>query len=144
MFNQLKNLKTMLPKSFYNSSSLLDLFFNNELFNNSFSNFEPHSNIKETDKEYKVELAVPGLEKEDIKLTIKKNMLIVSSDKKQENTEEDKGYFRKEFNYSKFEQRYKLPIEIKKEDIKANYKNGILYINIPKSEVEEDKFIEIE
>jgi HSP20 family protein len=133
----------MLPKQFYNSNSLLDLLFNEFHDNKSETLFEPYSNIKETDKEYKVELAIPGLEKDDIKITIKKNMLIISSNKQYENKEEDKGYFRKEFNYSKFEQKYKLPIEIKKEDIKANYKNGILYIAIPKSEIEEDKYIEI-
>ena len=99
----------------------------------------PAINVKETDKAYVVELAAPGLKKEDFNVHINdEGNLIVKMEKKNENKEEDKSarYLRREFSYSKFEQTLLLPDDVKREDIKAHVENGVLTVELPK-QVEE-------
>ena len=99
----------------------------------------PAINVKETDKAYVVELAAPGMKKEDINVHINdEGNLIVKMEKKNENKEEDKSarYLRREFSYSKFEQTLLLPDDVKREDIKAHVENGVLTVELPK-QVEE-------
>ena len=82
----------------------------------------PAINVKETDKAYVVELAAPGMKKEDFNVHVNdEGNLIIKMEKKQENKEEDKSarYLRREFSYSKFEQTLLLPDDVKREDIKA-------------------------
>ena len=99
----------------------------------------PAINVKETDKVYVVELAAPGMKKEDFNVHINdEGNLIVKMEKKNENKEEDKSarYLRREFSYSKFEQTLLLPDDVKREDIKAHVENGVLTVELPK-QVEE-------
>ena len=99
----------------------------------------PAINVKETDKAYVVELAAPGMKKEDFNVQINdEGNLIVKMEKKNENKEEDKSarYLRREFSYSKFEQTLLLPDDVKREDIKAHVENGVLTVELPK-QVEE-------
>ena len=99
----------------------------------------PAINVKETDKAYVVELAAPGMKKEDFNVHINdEGNLIVKMEKKNENKEEDKSarYLRREFSYSKFEQTLLLPDDVKREDIKAHVENGMLTVELPK-QVEE-------
>ncbi len=99
----------------------------------------PAINVKETDKAYVVELAAPGMKKEDFNVHINdEGNLIVKMEKKNENKEEDKSarYLRREFSYSKFEQTLLLPDNVKREDIKAHVENGVLTVELPK-QVEE-------
>ena len=99
----------------------------------------PAINVKETDKAYVVELAAPGMKKEDFNVHInEEGNLIVKMEKKNENKEEDKSarYLRREFSYSKFEQTLLLPDDVKREDIKAHVENGVLTVELPK-QVEE-------
>ena len=99
----------------------------------------PAINVKETDKAYVVELAAPGMKKEDFNVHINdEGNLIVKMEKKNENKEEDKSarYLRREFSYSKFEQTLLLPDDVKREDIKAHVENGVLTVELPK-QVEE-------
>lgn len=99
----------------------------------------PAINVKETDKAYVVELAAPGMKKEDFNVHINdEGNLIVKMEKKDENKEEDKSarYLRREFSYSKFEQTLLLPDDVKREDIKAHVENGVLTVELPK-QVEE-------
>ena len=99
----------------------------------------PAINVKETDKAYVVELAAPGMKKEDFNVHINdEGNLIVKMEKKNENKEEDKSarYLRREFSYSKFEQTLLLPDDVKREDIKAHVENGVLTAELPK-QVEE-------
>jgi HSP20 family protein len=95
----------------------------------------PAINVKVTDKAYIVELAAPGMRKEDFNVHVNdEGNLIVKMEKKQENKEEDKSarYLRREFSYSKYEQTLLLPDDVKREDIKARVENGVLTVELPK------------
>ena len=100
----------------------------------------PAINVLETEKEYKVELAAPGLTKNDFNVHIDEdNNLVISMEKKSENKEEEKEgrYLRREFSYSKFQQTLVLPDDVDKEGITASVENGVLNVQLPK--LAEDK-----
>ena len=103
----------------------------------------PAINVFETEKEYKVELAAPGMTKEDFNVHIdEENNLVISMEKKTENKEEKKEgrYLRREFSYSKFQQTMILPDDVDKEKISAQVENGVLNVDLPKfSEQEKEK-----
>lgn len=95
----------------------------------------PAINVKENDNEYKVEIAAPGMSKDDFKIRInEENELVVSLEHKNEEKEErkDEKYLRREFSYSHFEQTLLLPDNIRKEDITAKMEHGVLNITLPK------------
>lgn len=95
----------------------------------------PAINVKESDKAYTVELAAPGMKKEDFNVHINdEGNLVIKMEQKQEHKEEDKNtrYLRREFSYSKFEQTLILPDDVKKEDISAKVENGVLTVGLPK------------
>ena len=100
----------------------------------------PAVNIKETDKQYDIQVAAPGMTKEDFKVNITDdNYLVLTVEKKNECKDEDKKkkYLRREFSYHKFEQSFALPEDVNKDEIKATANNGILTIDIPKVKVVE-------
>lgn len=102
----------------------------------------PAINVFETEKEYKVELAAPGMTKEDFNVRIDEdNNLVISMEKKTENKEEKKEgrYLRREFSYSKFQQTMILPDNVDKEKISAAVENGVLSVQLPKISEEEVK-----
>ena len=103
----------------------------------------PAINVFETAKEYKVELAAPGMTKEEgVGHIDEENNLVISMEKKTENKEEKKEgrYLRREFSYSKFQQTMILPDDVDKEKISAQVENGVLNIDLPKfSEQEKEK-----
>ena len=110
-----------------------------DLFDTDFvpkSNYTaPAINVKESDKAYTVELAAPGIKKEDFNVHINdEGNLIIKMESKQEHKEEDKNtrYLRREFSYSKYEQTLILPDDVKKDDIKAHVENGVLTVELPK------------
>jgi|SRR6185312_3739544 len=118
----------------------------NDLFDTDFFNFDndfmklksinaPSVNVSETDKEFKIEMAAPGLEKKDFKVTIDKGLLSISSEKETEKTEEKKNYWRKEFSYNQFSRSFQLPDNTVTDKIDAKYDNGILSVVLPKKEV---------
>ncbi|WP_367769311.1 Hsp20/alpha crystallin family protein [Flavobacterium sp. WC2421] len=96
----------------------------------------PSVNLKETDKKIEVELAAPGLKKEDFKVEIDNNILSISSEKEEEKEETRKkgNYYRKEFNYQSFCRTFSLPDYADENNINANYKDGILHVEIAKKE----------
>ena len=97
----------------------------------------PAINVKENDKAYIVELAAPGMKKEDFNVHINdEGNLIIKMESKQEQKEEDKStrYLRREFSYSKFEQTLLLPDDVEKEQIKAKVEHGVLTVELPKHE----------
>ncbi|MBE6266706.1 MAG: Hsp20/alpha crystallin family protein [Prevotella ruminicola] len=110
-----------------------------DLFDTDFvpkSNYTaPAINVKESDKAYTVELAAPGMKKEDFNVHINdEGNLIIKMESKQEHKEEDKNtrYLRREFSYSKYEQTLILPDDVKKDDIKAHVENGVLTVELPR------------
>ena len=111
----------------------------NDLFNTEFlpkvSATAPAINVKESDKAYTVELAAPGMKKEDFNVHINDDgNLVVKMESKNEAKEEDKTtrYLRREFSYSKFEQTLILPDDVKKDAISAKVENGVLTVELPK------------
>ena len=111
----------------------------NDLFNTEFmpkmSATAPAINVKESDKAYTVELAAPGMKKEDFNVHINdEGNLIIKMEQKNEKKEEDKNtrYLRREFSYSKYEQTLILPDDVKKEDISAKVEHGVLTVELPR------------
>ena len=111
----------------------------------------PAINVIESDTDYKVEVAAPGMTKEDFNIHLSEdNELVISMEKKTETNEEDKQnkkYLRREFSYTKFQQALVLPDDVEKDKINANVTNGVLTIELPKRTPEEkakiNKVIEI-
>jgi len=99
----------------------------------------PAVNIKENEKNYTLELAVPGMDKKDLKIDINEDVLTISSETNNETEEEKDGYKRKEFSYSSFCRSFYIPDNVNKEKIGASYKDGILTVEIPKMEEEKSK-----
>ncbi len=124
-----------------NYPSLFDRFFDNDLFDFATRNFSstnttlPSVNIKESNQDYVVEVAAPGLEKSDFKIELKRNVLTVSSEKQVENeTKEGEQFTRREFSYQSFSRSFTLPEIADGDKIAAKYENGILSVSIPKKE----------
>ena len=127
----------MTPMMRRNAAWLPSVF--NDLFDTDFmpkaNATAPAINVKEDDKGYTVELAAPGMTKEDFNVHINdEGNLIIKMEKKQENKEEDKSarYLRREFSYTKFEQTLILPDDVKREEITAKVDNGVLTVELPK------------
>ena len=95
----------------------------------------PAINVKESDKAYTVELAAPGMKKEDFNVHINdEGNLIIKMESKNEKKEEDKNvrYLRREFSYTKYEQTLILPDDVNREQIAAKVENGVLTVDLPK------------
>jgi len=94
----------------------------------------PAVNIKENEKEFELELAVPGRKKDDFKIEINENVLTISTESKTEDNVEKDNYTRREFTYSSFKRAFTLPETIDEDKIKAIYTDGILKFTLPKKE----------
>ncbi|MBR2487326.1 MAG: Hsp20/alpha crystallin family protein [Paludibacteraceae bacterium] len=118
-------------------------FFNDDWFPmRAVSATAPAINVKEDDKAFTVEIAAPGMTKDDFKVHVNdKEQLVISVEKKKENKEEDKSakYLRREFNYTRFEQALLLPENVDKEAITAKACSGVLCITLPKLATLPDK-----
>lgn len=132
----------MMPtRKYYNQNWLPSIF--NDFFDNNWMEkanaTAPAINVVESDKYYKVEVAVPGMTKEDFNIHLgDENELVISMEKKVENEDKDnKKYLRREFSYTKFQQSLYLPDNVDKEKITANVANGVLTIELPKYSQEE-------
>ena len=119
--------------------SFFNDFFNDSWITPQFHSTSPAINVSEDDKGYKVEIAAPGMTKEDFNVSISDGDIVIAMEKKNENKDEnkDKKYIRREFCYSKYEQRLALPDNVEKQNITAQMTDGVLYIDIPKMTPEE-------
>lgn len=122
-------------------SNILNDFFRNDWLDFSNRNYSltnttlPSVNIKESEEAFIVEMAAPGLDKNDFKISLNSRTLMISSEKKSENeVKEDSQYSRREFSYQSFCRSFSLPESADAEKISARYENGILLVNIPKRE----------
>jgi len=93
---------------------------------------DPSANIIEKPEGFELEIAAPGLKKEDFNINLENSILTISSELEDEKNEEGKNYTRKEFYYGSFSRSFTLPKSIDTEKIKADYWNGILKIGLPK------------
>jgi HSP20 family protein len=115
--------------------------FDDDFFpvSNGNNNSMPAVNIREDDKKYLLDLAVPGIDKKDLKIDIEEEVLTISSETRNEHEETNDGYKRKEFSYSSFCRNFQIPENVNKEKIEASYKDGILSVTLPKAEEDKSK-----
>jgi HSP20 family protein len=99
----------------------------------------PAVNIREDEKRFTLELAVPGIDKKDLKIDISEDILTISSESKNESEDNREGYKRKEFSYSSFSRSFQIPENVSKEKIDASYRDGVLSVVLPKMEEEKNK-----
>ncbi|MBN2610077.1 MAG: Hsp20/alpha crystallin family protein [Bacteroidales bacterium] len=117
---------------------LIDGYFNDnflpDVFNTEKSQNMPAVNISEGNDDYRIEVAAPGLGKEDFKVSFDNGVLTVSSEKEVNNESKEENVLRKEFSYSSFCRSFRLPDTVNGDKIKATYSDGILNIVVPKKE----------
>lgn len=129
-------MNTLMRKNPDFLGGMMDDWFKPTDFNRNFS--MPAVNIKETDTDYQIELAAPGLNKEDFNIEVKEGILKLSASKNSQSEEKTENYTRKEFGFQKFERSFLLPKNsIQIDGIQANYEQGILKIKLPKQETKE-------
>ena len=93
----------------------------------------PSVNIKETAKEYELDIAAPGLDRKDFNIEVDNHTLCISAEKEDETMEKENGYTRKEYSFNSFYRSFDLPENVKEGDIAAKYENGILIVTVPKA-----------
>lgn len=115
-----------------------DFFENNNGLYNDFFSMEksvPAMNVKENEGNFEIELASPGFDKKDFKITLKGDILEVAAEKKVEQEKNEDDYTRQEFNYRSFRRTLQLPKTVdESKDVNATYKNGILKLQLMKKE----------
>lgn len=124
--------------------SLVSDFFGASLFDRDFFDLDsdlfpsrlginvPTANVMETSKEFKLELAAPGLERKDFNVEIENHVLKISAEKEEEKSEKAGEYSRREYSFNSFTRSFSLPENVKEGSIDAKYENGVLKVSIPK------------
>jgi len=129
-FNPTKNTSSVNPWF----TDVFESVFNDPILTDRLPNRNPAVNIAETDGDFQIELAVPGMKKEDFKISIDKNVLSISSEKKNENVQEGKKFSKREFSYASFTRSFNLPETIDQSKVDAAYSDGILKLTVAKKE----------
>jgi HSP20 family protein len=129
-FNPDKRNSSLLP----GFSDVFDSIFNDTFFNDRMVTRVPAVNISETENNYHVELAAPGLKKEDFKLNLERNVLNIAVEQTASQEENQKNYSKREYSYSSFVRSFTLPESADDSQINASYTDGILRIDIAKRE----------
>ena len=128
-FNNNRN-NTLLP----GFNDVFESIFNDTFFNDRMVTRVPAVNISEGDSNYCVELAAPGLKKEDFKLNLEHNQLTISVEQSSDHQDNQKNYSKREYSYSSFVRSFTLPESADYNRIDAGYSDGILRIDIAKRE----------
>src|ERR1700710_2672442 len=115
-------------------NDVFDTLLNDSVLNDRFVSKTPAVNIAETENEFHIELAAPGLKKEDFKISLDKNLLSVSAEKKVENVEDGKKYSKREYGYNSFVRSFTLPEVADQAKIDAEYTDGVLKLRVAKKE----------
>lgn len=103
----------------------------------------PAVDVAEHENQYVVKVELPGVTKDDVKITIQENVLTIRGEKKQETETKDSNFHRVERSYGSFQRSFSLPTHVKNEKIEASYKDGILTVTLPKAEEAKPKQIEV-
>ncbi|MGD9488322.1 MAG: Hsp20/alpha crystallin family protein [Calditrichaceae bacterium] len=109
----------------------------------NYNSVTPIVNVEETENDFMVSAELPGMTKDDIKITFQNNSLTISGEKKSEKDFKDANYHRYERRYGKFCRSISIPSSIVADKIEADYKNGVLMVNLPKAEEVKPKLIDI-
>lgn len=128
---------------------LFDDFFDNfalapfGAFEERFGSFMPQIDVSETDQEIKVAVELPGMSEDDIEVSLDRNMLTISGEKKDETEEKGENFYRMERSYGKFRRSIPLPAEVQADQVEATFKQGVLHVTLPRTEPSTVKKIEI-
>ncbi len=117
-------------------SSLFSDFFDDQFWSDGFNGGSinvPAVNVKDEKEAFTLELAAPGKKKEDFKIDVDHNVLTISSENREESSDEQDNYTRKEFSYQAFSRSFGLPDAVIADKIKANYNDGVLTVKLPKT-----------
>lgn len=115
-------------------NDLFNPFFGPNFRGDRFLSKMPAVNVAEDADAFFVEIAAPGLSKEDFKISLESDVLTISAEKKVENQEDNKKYSRKEFGYHAFSKSFTLPDTVDADNVAANYEDGVLKLHIAKKE----------
>jgi HSP20 family protein len=131
------SVKSLVKKDNFFPSVLDDFFkpwnsWSDSDFEKRFS--MPAVNITENNDDYKINIAVPGLNKHDFKIDVDGNLLTISAEKEEKKDEKEKNFTRREYNYSSFSRTFTLPEGANADKIDATYENGELKLSLPKKE----------
>jgi len=122
---------------------LFDTFFGRE--NENYDNYwRPAIDIEENNGNLMVKAEIPGMSKEDIKVSVKDNLLTISGERKRENESKGKTFYRVERCHGQFRRIIRLPAEVDADKVKASYKDGVLHVILPKPESMKPKQIDVE
>ncbi|WP_207432853.1 Hsp20/alpha crystallin family protein [Sabulibacter ruber] len=124
-------LQNRVPQTF---SSLLDTFFNDAVSNRRVQGFTPAVDLWETEATYEMEVALPGLKKENINVEFEEGVLRVSGERTFNKETREHKYHRVENLYGKFRRSFQLPENVDASAIDAQFENGVLHISVPKVE----------
>jgi HSP20 family protein len=139
----MKNLVRTNGNSFSSIPSLLNDFFTDDWFDSSLANWRsagaslPAVNVRETNDDFKIEVAAPGMKRDDFKVELDNNVLTISSELQEndEGTDKSGKYTRREFSYLSFQRSFSLPEnKVEGGKITAKYTDGILHVTVPKRE----------
>lgn len=125
---------------------VMDRFFSPDLFEGSTldtSAWLPNMDVREDKDNFTLSVELPGLSKDDVKLTFRDGMLTIEGERRQEEEKEGENYHRIERRYGKFLRSFKLPTYVKEDKIEATFKDGILNILLPKAEEVKPKEIKV-
>ena len=108
------------------------------------ADWTPSVDISETEQEYQIKAEIPDVKKEDVKVTVEDGVLTIQGERKHEKEEKGKKYHRIERSYGSFVRTFSLPDVIEEEKVKADFKDGVLNLHLPKSEKAKPKAIEVQ
>ncbi|MDX5421793.1 MAG: Hsp20/alpha crystallin family protein [Hymenobacteraceae bacterium] len=124
-------MQETMPNSF---SSMLDRFFNESVNSRNFSGFTPHVDACETEKGFEVQLALPGVKRDDISIDFQEGKLTVAGERRLEKKEDGRRYHMLETQYGSFSRTFYIPDNVNPDKITARFEDGILLVEIPKDE----------
>ena len=124
--------------------NLLEDFFKNDRFHTPYrENWYPVVDVNEDDDGYHFQMELPGLTKEDVKISFKDDVLLVTGEKKAEQKEDKKNYHYNERRFGKFERAFRISSDVIVDKIDASFNDGVLMIDLPKAEIAKPKEIEV-
>ncbi|TVQ68473.1 MAG: Hsp20/alpha crystallin family protein [Balneolaceae bacterium] len=129
-----------MPRSF---TSLLDDFFNDVVTSDSGRLYVPSLDVSETDTHYHIQLALPGLKKDDINIDLQDRRLTITGERKEEADDKNTKYHVRETRYGSFERSIMLPNNIDQDKIDARFEDGILNLDVEKKEKQVNKQIKV-
>ncbi len=138
-FKELEDVSSRLNRIFGRPLSRLES--DTELL--AMSDWTPSADISETEKEYQIKAEIPGVKKEDVKVTIQEGMLTIQGERKMEKEEENKKFHRIERSYGSFMRSFRLPDDADESAVKAEFKDGILHVTLSKTTKAKPKSISV-